>query len=176
MWADRLERAVHVDAPVDRLGRERALERDGADEAGRREATQVLPAVGLAGVDRALEDGGGQRVGEERTRGAGATELLGDHHELGEAGTLTGVLLGDVQAEPPLRGERLPERRQGLDLLVERRPQHRRRAVTIHPTPDRAVQLLVLVTDPDRHGMIVRTDLTDRQIEVSTAAANGAQA
>ena len=162
------ERPLHLDAAVDRLGREGARERDRPDEAGRRQPAQVLGAVALTRVDRPLQDRSRERMGEERARHAGAAELLGHHHELRESGTLARVLLGDMQPQPTLRREGLPERRERLGLLVERRPQHRRRAMPVHPTPDRSVQLLVLVTDPDRHGMIVRTDLTDRQIEAST--------
>ena len=103
-------------------------------------------------VDRGLERGRGERVAEERPGRRGASQLLEHDRELDEPGALPRVLLGDVDPGPALAGELLPEHRQRLGGCVEQRARHGGRAVPLDPAPHRAVQLLVLVRDPDRHG------------------------
>ena len=85
--------------------------------------------------------------------GPGATarpELLQHDGQLGQAEARAAVLLGHVQAQPAQPGQLVPERRQGVGGLVQRRPCRLQQPAGLDPLAGRLVQRPVVLGDPRR--------------------------
>ena len=103
-------------------------------------------------------DQGTSQDGREHGAGCdGSPELFEDHDELGqaEAGTAVGVV--DVESEPALVRELVPERGAGLGVGVEQRPRDARGAVALAPAPHGVVERKMVLGDTDRHPVILGT-------------------
>jgi hypothetical protein len=147
----RTKRSRHQQVLSRRVGLQRSGERDRAHDLTRGQSGEQVDGELLAGR---LDHRGGEHRGKERTGRTRAAELLEDDDELGHPEALAPERFVDVQAEPSLRGEIRPERRQRFPLGLQRRPCDLRRAVTIDPAPHCVVQRLVLLGDPNRHAFV----------------------
>ena len=88
---------------------------------------------------------------QDRPRGDGTPELLQDDGQLGQPEAGTPVLLGDVQSQPPQPGQLVPERRQRIGRLVQRRPRRLQQPAGLDPLPGRLVEGEVVLGDPQAH-------------------------
>jgi hypothetical protein len=150
---DRAQGPGHAPVVAGGLDVERAGERDRAHDLAPDERRQEIGRGFLAGR---LEHGRRQRRGQERARRARPAELLEHDGELRDAVPLPAERLVDVDPEPALRRQLVPERRAHLVLGLETGPRDRRRAVAVRPASHRPMQRLVLLRDPDRHGLLLR--------------------
>ena len=143
------ERARHRQTSVALL-----LTGEGSPECDRRDVRTIGEAGGIRRGDflsRGLEHRGAQDRGQERPGRHDPSQFLEDDDELGQPVARTAVDLVDVQAEPPLLGEPVPELGATLGVGVEPRPGHGRRTRPLGPPPHRHSQGVVFLGDPNRH-------------------------
>jgi len=95
---------------------------------------------------------------EDGAGGHDAAELLKDDDELGQAEPGAAVGVVDVESEPALVRELVPEGRAGPGGGVEQRPRHARRAVALAPAADGVVEREMVLGNADRHAVILGTD------------------
>ena len=82
---------------------------------------------------------------------AAPPQLLEDHGQLDQPRSLSAQILGDVDAQPPSFGQLRPERWQLVLVAVEGGPGDFGRATGLDPSPQRQTEVLVLISDSDRH-------------------------
>ena len=114
--------------------------RDRADELARGQSRGAAPPRASSLVERGDHRGGQRRwprPDPARRRGASSSSTT---TSLGHAVPRAAVVLGHVQPEPALLGERGPERRTGLGLGVECGARHCGRAVALDPAPHGVVE------------------------------------
>ncbi len=131
------------------------VERGGPDSlaSGQRGQQRLGERLRRAGLD----ERGGQDGGEHRSGGDDPAEFLEDDDELGHAEPGAAVGVVEVDAEPAVGGQVIPERWAGLGGRVEQGPRYRRGAVALAPAPQGVVEREMVFGDADRHPVILRT-------------------
>jgi hypothetical protein len=72
-----------------------------------------------------------------------------------EPDTAAAVLLAHVEPDPARSAERIPETGSRLGLGFQRLPEDAGGDAIVDETPDGRTQVLVVLSDPDRHAPIV---------------------